>query len=341
MPHPATSLRDEAPSQQSQPMKSTCMPLLLMFGALLAPGIAQGASLAEMESEITSLFRSVQPGIVKIQVPITSGKADSSANLQVGTGFVISAQSEILTTHDLVGSAQTVTIISQDRAYSAQIVASDPLTNIALLKAPPMPTHLRLGDSDQVEVGAMLVLVGCAFGAQPSPALGMLSARDLHRTANGLTLSHLRTTLSVAAGQIGGPVLNLQGEAVGMIVAGSTEPNIGYALPINAVAKIRNDLSRWGRLRQPWLGFTIFETFENQTRDREIRIGRVLPNTPAALVQLQPEDRILAINGRPVSRPADVLDFTFFAEVGSPLQLTVQRGPETLELTLHVEERQP
>ena len=187
----------------------------------------------------------------------------------------------------------------------------------------------------------MLVLVGCAFGAQPSPALGMLSARDLHRTANGLTLSHLRTTLSVAAGQIGGPVLNLQGEAVGMIVAGSTEPNIGYALPINAVAKIRNDLSRWGRLRQPWLGFTIFETFENQARDREIRIGRVLPNTPAALVQLQPEDRILAINGRPVRRPADVLDFTFFAEVGSPLQLTVQRGPETLDLTLHVEERQP
>jgi serine protease Do len=316
-----------------------CFGLLFGLGILFVLPAASATSLGEVEAEITALFQNAKASIVKIQVPDGPQEEGKPQNVRVGSGFAISGRSEVLTTHDLVGNAQEVSLICEDRAYPARLIASDPLTNIALLQAPPLPSFLQLGNSDQVSIGAFVVLVGCAYGTSPSPEIGIVSARDLHRTSNGLTLSHFRTTISVAAGQIGGPVLDINGQAIGMIVANTTEPHLSYALPINAVSKIRSDLARWGRLRQPWLGFSIYETYENQ--DREIRIGQVFPNTPAYVSDIQRNDRIVAIGGRAVHSPADVLDITFFAEVGRPLTIQVERGSDMLDLNIQVAEKLP
>ena len=336
-----------APKLATAPRRSARAAALAAAGLLAALGsaaIGQELSLAGLQAEIQELFERAEDAVVQVQAivvrePQSPGEPPAPQITNIGTGFAINGRSEILTTHDLVAGSRQISVIAGNRLYPAQFIAGDDNTNIAILQSEPLTEFLELGNSDETRVGSWVLFVGCPYGAGPSPSWGMVTGRDLHRIRPNFTTSHIRASLGVAPGQPGGPLLDISGRAIGMVVARSTDPMLCYALPINAVKKIRSDLVRFRALRQPWLGIEIFEDYKSG--ERQVRIGRVQPNTPAYVSDLQRDDQIVAIAGTPVRQAADVLDSTFYAEIGRPITITIQRADRTLEINVEVAERPP
>lgn len=282
----------------------------------------------------------------------------------LGSGFIISKDGYIVTNEHVVHNATevVVTLVTGEH-YKARIVGADYVTDLALLKieAGRELPFARLGNSDEVIIGEWVIALGNPFGlfeinAQPIVTVGVVSAvnQDFGRQVSDRVYQDMiQTDAAVNSGNSGGPLVNILGEVIGVntwIISASenTGANIGlnFAIPINRVKRVLNDLKRYGEVnRRFWTGLEVenvnplIARYLGLSTPRGVIVADVKKNSPAARAGVQPGDVILKVNGRPVQTTDDIWAVIEDEDLkpGDTLQLEVLRDGKVVRTYLRLE----
>ncbi|MBK6766918.1 MAG: trypsin-like peptidase domain-containing protein [bacterium] len=265
----------------------------------------------------------------------------------LGSGFIVTTDGYIVTNEHVVKDATTVTVTTTaGKKYNARIVGIDELLDMALLKIEDknLP-YVEWANSDEAIVGEWVVAIGNPYGLfdindQPSASVGVISAlnRDFERDSDGRLYSDMiQTDAAINRGNSGGPLINAEGRAVGMNSLIFTENGgslgIGFAIPSNRIVNAIEDLVRGGVDRNYWLGIRANDLRGNMWKmlglaeNRGAIITGVDPGSPADRAGIKPEDVILKINDKVISRSQDAKDYVNNTDlrVGDRLSFYVTR----------------
>jgi serine protease Do len=321
-----------------------------LAGLLSVAAVAnlQAAGLLEsINSEVSSIYEKSKDAIVKVHAERQPefGIPSLSLTHRVGTGFFIAGDGLLLTADTVVAEADTCWIEWRGRHVPAKIVGRDPRTNLALLKVDPEKAvgagcqlpFLRQGNSDELRAGSMVIAIGFPFGLPSEPAVGFVSALDIKCGSRVFVTTHIRAGCKLSPGQGGGPLLNVQGEVVGIVVAAHMSDQC-YALPINAVKKVCADLLQYGEARHAWVGLGIAErqmtSPEGGLEQSQVCVQQVFSNTPAARAGFQDRDVLVRIYTNDIRQLADVLNTMFYYRNGDSLTVTVLREGREQQISL-------
>jgi S1-C subfamily serine protease len=328
---------------------------------------------------INAIYRASAPGVVHIETTTRVqqppdpffgnpfGKTQTQRAL--GSGFVIDKAGHIVTNYHVVRGANTIQVsFSNNERYKARLVGVDPSTDIAVLKVAVKARALKplpLGDSDTVRVGDQVIAIGNPFGLDRSVTAGIVSAVQRRISApNNLSISHvIQTDAALNHGNSGGPLLDAQGQVIGVNAqietGGASDGNvgIGFAIPINTVKNVVAQLIRHGKVEHPFLGIEgktltpqIAQLFHLPVSSG-VLVASVRQGTSAAHAGLKPAtnqvtvegeswpaggDVIVAVDGQRVPTVERLIDVIATKKPGDKIQLEIVRGTsrKTLSVTL-------
>lgn len=264
----------------------------------------------------------------------------------LGSGVVIDAnEGYVVTNHHVVKQAHEITVTLRDgRALNAELVGADPETDVALLKVPT--SHLSaitLANSDTLRVGDFVVAIGNPFGLGQTVTSGIVSA--LGRSGLGIEgyEDFIQTDASINPGNSGGALVDLRGQLVGIntaiIAPNGGNVGIGFAIPINMVKQIIQQLVKFGKIQRGSIGVQIQDLTPELAEAFGLSSGQgavvteVVPQSAAAAAGLRTGDIIIAVNGQPVNNAATVRNRVGLLRIGESVRITVQRKGQTLDLT--------
>jgi S1-C subfamily serine protease len=273
-----------------------------------------------------------------------------------GSGFIINEQGDILTNAHVVNNADQVTVKLKDgRQFEGYVEGVDEITDLAVIRINTTGDALpisKLGDSDGVEVGDWAIAVGNPLGLDNTVTLGIVSTLKRSSAAVGIPdkrIDFIQTDAAINPGNSGGPLLNAQGEVIGINTAIRADAmGIGFAIPINKAKAIQASLSRGERIAHPYLGVQIatltpdMAKMNNEDPNSAIALPetdgvlvvRVLPNTPAADAGLRRGDVITKVAGIRVKQADQLQSRVDQVKVGELLEMTLQRGDRTQQLSV-------
>ena len=270
----------------------------------------------------------------------------------LGSGFVVEDDGYILTNSHVVAKADEIVVTfgdghnSKEKEYPAKLVAADPKTDIALIKIEAdrkLPT-LKLGDSDKLEVGEWVMAIGNPFGFAQSVTVGVVSAKSRVIGA-GPYDDFIQTDASINPGNSGGPLLNIDGQVVGINSAiytgGMSQGNvgIGFAIPINAVKSMYDDLKA-GEIKRGWLGVAIqgvtdeLKTILDLPSASGALISEVFAGSPAEKGGLKRQDVIIKFNGEDVESSGDLPKIVAAVKPGSKVKIKIIRDGKEKSISM-------
>lgn len=318
--------------------------------------------LSAQDEALTSLYERVNPGVVAIWV--ISGGAVSQ-----GTGFVVDGEGHIVTNYHVVESAEQVEVnFPSDYKVYGKVIARDPDSDLGVVKVDAPPDQLfplPMGDSDQVKIGQTVVAIGNPFGFNGTMTIGIVSGKG--RTLTSLrsapsgdfftTSDLLQTDAAINPGNSGGPLLNLQGEVVGINRAIQTnnvndqgEPinsGIGFAISANIVKRVLPGLIADGKYNYPYIGVEGLPelTLEavrqlNLPSSSGIYVTRVTASGPSQKGGILRGDLITDVDGRPLHNFGELISYLFNNKSpGDTITLTVLRGSTKKDISVKLEKR--
>jgi S1-C subfamily serine protease len=151
--------------------------------------------------------------------------------------------------------------------------------------------------------------------------------------------THIHANVAISPGQVGGPLLNSRGEVVGIVATSPDDGRSIYALPVEAMAKVMADFNQFGHAKHGWVGVNVMEEPDTKHDDRTVRVVQVMPGTPASESGIRSGDTVMRIDAREIYRPSDVLDASFFSQVGTNMSVVVRRDEKLYNYTFAVIER--
>ncbi len=264
----------------------------------------------------------------------------------IGSGVVIDASGIVLTNNHVVEGAEKIVVRLMDgREFKVADVRRDPNSDLAIifLENADKLTPARLGDSDAIEVGDWVLALGDPFGLEGTVTAGIISAKS-----RGLGITPrdnmLQTDAAINPGNSGGPLVNLDGEVVGINTAihsrSGGNQGVGFAVPINTAKWVAEQLRKNGKVERAYLGVVIqpvthelAEQFGVSAR-QGVLVTDVQPDSPAAKAGLKSGDIIVEFAGRPVARPQELQSIVERAPIGSKQQVTVWRDGKRQQLTI-------
>lgn len=268
----------------------------------------------------------------------------------LGTGFIIRKDGLIITNNHVIDSADIIKVQLSEtdkQTYEAEVIGKDSRTDIALIKItgksdfPVVP----LGDSDSLQVGEWVAAFGNPFGHGHSMTKGIISA--IGREIDELNrFPFLQTDASINPGNSGGPLVNMQGEVIGVNSAiDARAQGIGFAIPINNVKSIIKTLEKEGGIKRGFLGVSLaggidaraMEYLKLKTTEGAL-VEHVFPGTPADKAGIKPYDFIVKLNNKSLEGPSDLIRGIADAQVGDPVKVTLIRDGKEKTLTVKIEE---
>ena len=335
-----------------------------MFPVDIAAQNVQDTINASRRNAIVVASQRVAPAVVSVNVirretvvPRTAweqffGYGGTRETQGLGSGFIISADGLVLTNEHVVrGATEIVVTLSDGRDFAADIVGTDQVTDLALLRvrnASNLPVA-PLGTSRNLIIGEWAIAIGNPFGfylsnAEPTVTAGVISAigRNLipeGDESQGLYLDMIQTDASINPGNSGGPLVNALGQVIGVnssiLTRSGGSVGLGFAIPIDRARRIAEDLQREGRVRRVWTGIDVAPADVNEFgRSRRVQVERIAPGSPAAQGGLKPGQVITRVGGRPVYNPLDWEARLLDARVGQPLEIAVLDGSRERTITL-------
>jgi len=332
-------------------------------GAATMPGVNAGT--------IADIVKKSGPAVVKISVEkVSSGLREnpywddpffryffgSSVPNQprresgMGSGFIISKDGYILTNEHVVSGADKIMVTMQDdkKEYPARLIGADYDLDLAVLKidAGNNLSYLKLGDSEKIEVGNWVIAIGNPFGFDHTVTVGVISAKGRPVPVEGRYYKNLlQTDAAINPGNSGGPLLNLQGEVVGINTAVAQAQGIGFAIPTSTVKKVQDDLMHKGKVIRPWLGIQMHnltpdlaQYFGLDSTEGVVVVGTV-PGSPADRAGLRQGDVILKLDNEPVPDVDALVERVKKAGIGQKILLLVYRNHQPLYITVQVGEK--
>ena len=269
-----------------------------------------------------------------------------------GSGFVISGDGLIATNYHVIEGASElmVTVGDDPRELPAKVRGVDQVTDLALIQvaADQRLRHLRLGDSRRVRVGDWIMVVGNPLRLGRTVTVGVVSA--VGRSGLGITdvsfENFLQTDAAINFGNSGGPMVNLDGEVVGIATAINWgAENVGFAVPASTLARVMPQLEKQGKVRRGYLGVNVENLdFRAQqafglSNGQGALVIQVNEDTPGADAGLEHGDVILAVDGHPVGTTRDLIDYVSDRAPGSQVKLDVLRDGKRIQRTVTLGER--
>jgi serine protease Do len=273
---------------------------------------------------------------------------------QSGTGFVVDKNGYIITNHHVIAKVDHIKVKlhgDDTTEYRARVVGIDPETDLAVIKIDPRSplVPVNIGNSDAVQVGDWAVAIGSPFGLEASVTAGIVSAmgRDI---GGALQLQRfIQTDAAINPGNSGGPLLNIRGEVIGVNTMIATQSGgyqgIGFALPINMVARVYNDIIRTGRVTRGSIGIEWSkaddkpELFRALGTNSGVLISKVQKEGPADKAGLKADDIIIAMNGKSVKNGDDLVARVSETPVNSTIAVTVDRDSKHMDFNITVLDR--
>lgn len=259
-----------------------------------------------------------------------------------GSGVIISKDGYILTNNHVVDGAKELTVtLSDKREFKAQIVGRDPKTDIAIIKIDTgenLPAA-AIGDSDQIKVGDYVMAIGNPFGLSSTVTLGIVSAKGRVIGA-GPYDDFIQTDASINPGNSGGPLIDMNGEVIGINTA--IVPNgqgIGFAIPVNTAKPLIPELEAYGEVTRGWLGVSIQSItpdLSNALKLEESKgalVAEVVPRGPAEKAGIKAGDVIVSFDGKPVHDSHDLPAMVAATKIGSEVPVGVMRNGKSVRLS--------
>jgi S1-C subfamily serine protease len=338
------------------------------------------------EQLIINLYARVSPSVVNINVigaveefihPEVPGFPESPFPEEffqrgLGSGFVIDTDGHIVTNNHVVEGARRIQVhFSDDTEAEAEVVGTDPDTDLAVIKVdvPAAMLHpVELGESDTLRVGQRAIAIGNPFGFERTVTTGIISAVGrVLRQSSGFSLSNLiQTDAAINPGNSGGPLLDSRGKVIGVntiiFTSSGFSSGVGLAIPVNTVKRVVPELIETGHFAHPWLGirgysinFELAEVLDLPV-DRGVLVGEVIRDGPSARAGLRGGQRqvlvegfvepiiaggdiITAINDTGVRSMDDLITYLESTMVGQEVELTILRDGDEQHLTVKLDER--
>ena len=315
-----------------------------------------------LETNLTTLYERINPGVVSIWVITEQGSGQ-------GSGFVIDKEGHIITNYHIVEGVPTVEVDfpSGLKTYG-QVIGKDPDSDLGIVKVDIPPDKLQplsLGDSDQAKVGQTVIAIGNPFGYSGTMTTGIISGigrtlASLRSAPGGDYFSAsdiIQTDAAINPGNSGGPLLNLQGEVIGVNRAISTtnismqgEPlnsGVGFAVAINTVKRVIPSLIAEGKYDYPYLGVEglseITLTAQEELKlpqTNGIYVTNITSGSPAKRAGVEKGDLIIAVDNHPVSDFGDLLSYLFnYKKPNDSVVLTILRAGKQTETTVKLDKR--
>jgi len=297
--------------------------VLLMLGAtrLLAQ---QG--LNSISSEVEKVFESAKNAVVRIQAEDEHGKL-------AGTGFFIDPNGTIMTAYAVGGESRDIIVEFGANRYPAERLVGDPRSGIAILRLTATTPWLPIGDSDALKMASPVIAIGYPMDLSVTPTFGMIGGFDLKYLNQYFSTTLIRANIAAQRGEAGAPVLNLEGEVVGILVFPIDSRTACYALPMKAAEKVRTDYVRFGEVRPGWVGVNVVESDET-VHDSSVVIQSFAEGSPGADSGLQPGDVLTRIGSTVIHSPPDVLNASFFLTADEDVPITVLRDGKEITVTV-------
>ena len=267
----------------------------------------------------------------------------------LGSGIVISTDGYILTNNHVVENADKIRVIfEEDREYEAEVIGTDPPTDVALIKidADDLPA-IEIADSKELRIGDQVMAIGNPFGVGQTVTMGIVSA--LGRNIGMMQYADLiQTDAAINPGNSGGALVNMRGELVGMNAAivtrsGGSE-GVGFAIPTSMAIRVVESLKRDGSVQRAYLGVLPQQVdqsladYYGMERPRGVLIAQVNDDTPAAKAGLKDGDIILTVDGTEIKNPSMLRNVISLSEVGHKAKLEILRDGKEKDITVKLDE---
>ncbi len=268
-----------------------------------------------------------------------------------GSGFIISPNGYILTNNHVVSNSDKITVkLADGRVFKAKIIGTDPQSDVAVIKinAHNLPT-IPLGNSDKLQVGEWVIAIGNPFGLSQTVTVGVVSAKG--RSGIGINdyEDFIQTDAAINPGNSGGPLINIHGQAVGMNTAIYSKSGgfmgIGFAIPINMVKIIKNQLIKNGKVTRGWLGVVIQNVTEDLAQEFGLPepegalVSQVEKHTPADRAGMKSGDVILYYRGKKIKNVGELRNMVALTRPGTEVKIVVMRNGHLKTLTVKIGEQ--
>ena len=317
---------------------------------LASAGVAAAAPLSSRRNEIVLVVEKVSPAVVNISAEQIQRRRPSlfddfffgfdsrprrRTSQSLGSGSIIDAKGIIVTNEHVVSGASKITAMTKSGIeLECDVVGSDSDNDLAVLRvrkpSGPLPA-IHLGSSSDLMIGETIVAIGNPFGLSHTVTAGVVSAvgRTVKAENNQTYTDFIQTDASINPGNSGGPLVNLDGDMIGVATAiiGGAQ-GIGFAIPVDRTKRIVDDLLRFGEVRAVWVGLrgkTLVSGEEN--RPRGLKVQGVYPNSPASRAGVRVGDQIVSVDGTPIDSQEAFETVLSTRGPGRPLKMLL-RGKE-------------
>lgn len=304
-------------------------------------------------ANLSAVVKQTAPAVVKIETVVqsnveldpflndpffrqffgTQGLPRTQVQTGMGSGFIVSEEGYIITNHHVIeGASQIRVTLATDKSYSARVVGADRELDLAVLKINPqgkLPT-LQFGSSEKIEVGDWVLAIGNPYGLDHTVTVGVISAKGRPVNIEDRRFRNLlQTDASINPGNSGGPLINLNGEVVGVNTAVNAKAQgIGFAIPSSTVVSVYNQLITKGTVAHPYIGVSI----QPSQDQKGVVVSGVVPDSPAMTAGLRPGDIILQFKGKDLMKPQDLTDAVDRTLPGQKVTLLVARAGQNREV---------
>jgi serine protease Do len=266
----------------------------------------------------------------------------------LGSGFIIDREGFIATNNHVVENADQIKVrLSDEREFDARVIGRDPKTDLALIRIEGAKdlSPLKMGDSEKLEVGSWVLAVGSPFGLEQTVTAGIVSAKGRFIGA-GPYDDFIQTDASINPGNSGGPLLNMNGEVVGINTAIVAQgQGIGFAIPVNLAQTIIAQLKEHGSVTRGWMGVGIQDLTPELAQyygfkdSKGVLVTQVFPGDPADKAGIQVKDVIIAVDGKPVGTGRELSSAVAGMPVGKEVPVKILRDGKEQTVKVQLAER--
>ncbi len=256
-----------------------------------------------------------------------------------GSGFIFADGLILTNAHVVNGSDKVIVGLTNGKKLEAKLIGQDFFTDLAVLKIEgkgPWP-KAKLGNSAKIKVGDWAIAVGNPFGLENTVTLGIISNLNRNVTQLGIydkKLELIQTDAAINPGNSGGPLLNSEGEVIGINTLIRSGPGAGlsFAIPINKAKEIAYQLIKNGKVIHPMIGISLIEENNSERKNNVVKVGYVVPNSPAAKSGIMIEDIIIKVGNKDIEKASDVIDQISKNGVNKQINIILKRRNKFIKL---------
>ena len=302
------------------------------------------------ENKIVEIVEKISPSVVNVStVHLLDVFPFYSVPIKgVGSGVIIDSNGYIVTNNHVIEGAEAVEVSLNDgRVFKGRVIGRDPSSDLAIIKIDAKNLKAaELGDSSNLKAGQFIIAIGNPFGLRggPTVTIGVISAinRSIN-TEKGIMEDLIQTDAAINPGNSGGPLIDLNGKVIALATAIIPfAQGIGFAIPINKVKKIAEDLIKYGKVIRPWLGIYGIDltpqisSYYNLPVQEGVIIVKVIQGSPAELSGIEEGDIILSIDRTPIKNMIELQKIIQNKKVGEEITIRIIRNYKTYDIKVEL-----